>query len=143
MFPLTELLKSKADFVWSSECQQAFDSVKSLLCVSPVLAAPCFDKPFTLQVDASQVEAGAVLLQDDDQGVVRPVSFFSRKFNCHHSHYSVIAKEALALIWALQHFEVDVGSVPLVVYTDHNLLTLFEIPSVSQSETGWTARLRP
>lgn len=94
MFPLTELLKAKVDFVWSSECQQAFDSVKSLLCSSPMLAAPCFDKPFTLQVDASQVGAGAVLLQDDDQGVGRPVSFFSRKFNCHQSHYSVIEKEA-------------------------------------------------
>ncbi len=81
MFPLTELLKSKVKFDWSADCQQAFDNVKSLLCSSPVLAAPRFDLPFILQVDASQVGAGAVLLQGDDQGVVRPVSFFSRKLN--------------------------------------------------------------
>lgn len=33
----------------------------------------------------------------------------------------VIEKEALALIWALQHFSIYIGSsVSLVVYTDHN-----------------------
>ena len=69
--------------------------------------------------------AGAVLLQADVSGVERPVSFFSKKLNDYQLNYSVIEKEALALIWALQHFEVYVGSgvVPIVVYTDHNPLT--------------------
>ena len=50
------------------------------------------------------------------------MSFYSKKFNSFQLNYSVIEKETLALIWALQHFEVyvDSGSVPLVVYTDHN-----------------------
>jgi len=61
---------------WFSECQQAFDNVKLLLCSYPVLAAPRFDRSFTLQVDASQVGAGAMLLREDDQGVVRTVSFW-------------------------------------------------------------------
>ncbi|XP_039514899.1 uncharacterized protein LOC120469791 [Pimephales promelas] len=124
--PLTELLKAKVKFVWSFACQQAFDSIKSLLCSSPVLAAPCFDKNFMLQVDASQVGAGAVLLQEDDQGVVRPVSFFSKKFNRYQFNYSVIEKEALALIWALQHFQVYIGGAPVIVYTDHNPLTFLQ-----------------
>lgn len=33
------------------------------------------------QVDASQVGAGAVLRQKDEQGAVKPVSFFSKKFS--------------------------------------------------------------
>ncbi|KAI3363400.1 hypothetical protein L3Q82_012022 [Scortum barcoo] len=33
------------------------------------MPTPCFDQAFMLQVDASQVGAGAVLLQKDDQGV--------------------------------------------------------------------------
>jgi hypothetical protein len=56
------------------------------------------------------VGAGAVLLQADVSGVERPVSFFPKKFNDYQLIYSVIEKEALALIWALQHFEVYVGS---------------------------------
>ena len=122
--PLTDLLKARAKYIWSEICQQAFEKVKSLLCVSPVLAAPCFTQPFILQVDASDVGAGAVLLQADDSGVERPVSYFSRKFNAYQLHYSVIEKETLSLVWALQHFEVYVDSgVPVVVYTDHNPIT--------------------
>ena len=48
-------------------------------------------------------------MQADGQGVDRPVSFFSKKFNRHQLNYSTIEKEALALVWALQHFDVYVG----------------------------------
>lgn len=107
---LTDLLKAKAVYVWSSRCQQAFEDAKRLLTSTPVLAAPRVDLSFTLQVDASHVGAG--------------VSFFSKKFNHYQLKYSVIEKEVLALIWAQRHFEVYVGSgvVPIVVYTDHNPL---------------------
>ena len=143
VYPLTELLKGKAKFVWSSACQQAFENVKCLLCSSPVLAAPCFDRPFMLQVDASQVGAGAVLLQGDDHGVVRPVSFFSKKFNRYQSNYSVIEKETLALIWALQHFDVYVGGAPLVVYTDHNPLTFLKsLRTPNQRLVRWSLFLQ-
>lgn len=120
--PLTDLLKNTAKFVWSLRCQSAFDNVKCLLCSSPVLATPCLDRPFKIQVDASLVGAGAVLLQEHD-GVDRPVCYFSKKFNRYQLNYSTIEKEALALIWALQHFEVYVSAGSLVIYTDHNLLT--------------------
>lgn len=53
--------------MWSMDCQEAFDGIKSLLCSAPVQAAPRFDHLFVLQVDASYV--GAVLLQADEQGV--------------------------------------------------------------------------
>lgn len=46
--PLTDLLKGKVWFVWSTLCQKAFDNVKSLLCSTPVLMAPCMDRPFKL-----------------------------------------------------------------------------------------------
>ena len=54
-------------------------------------------------------------------GVEHPVSFFSKKFNSYQLNYS--EKETLAIVWALQHFEVYINSsVPLTVYTDHNPL---------------------
>ena len=121
-------------FDWTPVCQSAFEKVKALLTSSPVLAAPQLDRPFKLHVDASQVGAGAVLLQEDEQGIDRPVSFFSRKFLSYQYSYSVIEKEvALALIWPLQHFDVYVGgAVSLVVYSDHNPLTFFTVTSEPQ-----------
>lgn len=50
--------------------------------------------------------------------------YYSRKFNKNQLRYSTIEKETLALLLALQYFEVYVGSssLPVVVYTDHNHL---------------------
>lgn len=126
--PLTDLLQAKNPFYWSKDCETAFNATKALLCNAPVLAAPRFDRQFTLQVDASGVGAGAVLLQPDEDGLEHPVGYFSRKFNACQCRYAVIEQEALALIWALQHFAVYVGSVPgpLVIYTDHNPLTFLK-----------------
>lgn len=63
--PLTNLLKKATPFDWSSHCHVEFECVKSLLCSAPVLSAPVFHKPFKIQVDASEVGAGAVLLQEE------------------------------------------------------------------------------
>lgn len=94
------------------------------MCCSPVLSAPHFSFPFKLEVDASAVGAGAVLLQEDNQSIDHPVSYFSCKFNKHQLQYSAIEKEALALLFPQKHFEVYLESSvkPIKVFTDHNPL---------------------
>jgi hypothetical protein len=126
--PLTNLLKKNQKFIWSKECDDAFAKVKSILCSEPVLMAPDFGKQFILMVDASDHGIGAVLLQNDDNGVQHPVCYFSKKFNCHQKNYSTVEKETLALVLALQHFSVYVSSPlpPVLVYTDHNPLTFLQ-----------------
>ena len=81
---------------------------------------PNFNKEFKLAVDASDVGAGGVLLQEDDSGVDHPVCYFSEKFNKHQNNYSTVEKECLSLILALQHFEVYLtsSSSPVVVISD-------------------------
>uniref|UniRef100_A0A1A8NMF2 ribonuclease H n=1 Tax=Nothobranchius rachovii TaxID=451742 RepID=A0A1A8NMF2_9TELE len=118
-------LSPKRRFEWTSECQASFEAAKLLLCSAPVLAAPDLARPFKLEVDASAVAAGSVLIQEDSAGIDHPVCYFSKKFNRHQLHYSTIEKETLALLLSLQHFHVYVGSScsPTVVFTDHNPLT--------------------
>lgn len=141
--PLTDLLKGNTRFVWSSLCQRAFDNVKSVLCSSPFLAAPRLDHPFKVHVDASDVGAGVVLLQTDANGVGRPMSFYSSKFNSFQLNYSVIEKETLALIWALQHFDVYVGSsVPLVVYTHNPFTFLHSVHCPNRRMMSWMLYLQ-
>ena len=90
--PLTNLTRKNQKFVWGSECEQAFNRLKALLWNAPVLRAPDFHKPFKLAVDASDLGIGAVLLQDDDDGIEHPVCYWSKKFNSHQKNYSVIEK---------------------------------------------------
>lgn len=143
--PLTDLLSTMRMFRWSRDCDRAFEAAKDLLSNAPVLAAPNFKLPFKLQVDASHVGAGAVLIQEDAQSVEHPVSYFSHKFSKGQLSYSTIEKEALALLWALQHFEVYVGSsaLPVIVYTDHNPLTfLSNMSSSNQRLLRWALKLQ-
>ena len=83
-----------------------------------------FSHPFALEVDASGIGAGAVLIQADDHGLDHHVGFYSKKFSKCQMRYSTVEQETLALLLALQFFDVYVGSspVPVVVYTDHNPL---------------------
>ena len=117
--PLTNLLSKRTKFIWTNDCQKAFDILKAILKNEPVVLAPNFAKEFKLAVEAC---AGSVLMQEDGNGVDHPVSFFSKKFNKHQKNYSTIEKECLSLILALQHFEVyrTFSSSPTVVFSDHN-----------------------
>lgn len=141
VLPLTNMLRASQNFEWTAKCQTAFDSVKTLLCSAPVLAAPRYECSFKMDVDASANGAGAVLLQDDENGVEHPVGYFSKKFLKHQLNYSTIEKEALALLMALQHFEVYIGSssLPVIVFTDHNpLVFLSRMKNSNQRIMRWS-----
>ena len=142
--PLTDLLKKDRKYVWSPGCQIAFEKVKSLLCTNPVLKAPDFSRPFILAVDASDLGGGAVLLQCDEHGIEHPVGYYSKKFNSHQRNYSTVEKELLALVLALQHFEVYLCSgIPVSVYTDHNPLTfLSKMKNKNRRLLSWSLVLQ-
>ena len=74
--PLTNLLSKKVKFVWTDDCQLAFDKVKLLLQKSPVLKSPDYEKPFKLIIDNSDVGTGSVLVQEVSDGLDHPVSYF-------------------------------------------------------------------
>jgi hypothetical protein len=61
--PLTQLTKKGVPFVWSSQCQEAFDLLKQKLTTAPVLLLPSSDRCFVVYTDASLVGLGAVLMQ--------------------------------------------------------------------------------
>ena len=48
--PLTSLLRKREKLIWSEECQQAFEKVKSLLFSAPVLRAPDFEIPLNYKL---------------------------------------------------------------------------------------------
>ena len=104
--PLTNLRSKRAKFIWTNDCQKAFEILKAILKNEPVLLAQNFAKELKLAVDASDTGAGTLLMQEGNNGVDHPVSYFSKKFNKNQKNYSTIEKECLSIILALQHFEV-------------------------------------
>ena len=143
--PLTNLLSKKVKFVWTDDCQLAFDKVKLLLQKSPVLKSPDYEKPFKLIIDSSDVGTGSVLVQEASDGLDHPVSYFSKKFLKYQKNYSVVEKETLGLVLALEHFDVYLGSTPfkIKVYTDHNPLTFLRtMKNKNQRLVRWSLALQ-
>ena len=54
-------------FIWTDECEHAFQRLKQLLCSAPILAYPDFGNKFVLQTDVSDYGVGVVLPQLDDE----------------------------------------------------------------------------
>ena len=75
-------------FKWTSDCQNVFDKLQAILRCEPVLLAPNFNKELKLAVDESDVGAGGVLLQEDENGVDQPICYFSKTFNKNQKNYS-------------------------------------------------------
>ena len=64
-----------------------------LLQIIPTISA---DAEFIVATDASNVGLGAVLLQEDSEGSVRPCAYWARKLNDAERNYSAYDLEALA-----------------------------------------------
>ena len=68
--PLHAVTKKNSEFTWTAVCQRAFEKLRNLLTSTPVLAYPDFGVPFILETDASGNGLGAVLAQQQDDGLV-------------------------------------------------------------------------
>jgi len=118
---LSDLLRKKTKFEWSEKTEQAFVDIKSCLASRPILFPPDYSKPFIVAVDASDFAICASLIQEVD-GLERPVCFISRTLTPQQRNYSVIEKEAFALLTAVRSFSVYFGSEPVKFFTDHSPL---------------------
>jgi hypothetical protein len=63
--PMIRLLQKDEKFVWSTECEAAFHTLRTLLTSTPVLAQPNIEKPFDVFCGASDIGLGCVLMQED------------------------------------------------------------------------------
>ena len=143
---LTDLTRKNSPnrIVWSPECDKAFTQLKQSLCSSTVLCSPDFHRPFILQTDASNRGVGAVLSQHDDEGVERPVAYYSRKLLPREERYSTVEKECLAIKLAAQAFRVYLLGRPFIIQTDHRSLQWLDKLKDSNSRlTRWSLSLQP
>ena len=93
----------------------------ALLSKSPILCLPEFCREFIVRTDASDIGIGAVLLQEYG-GSKFPVFYASKKLSERERAYSVIEKECLALVWAVQKFQSYLYGKQFVLETDHEPL---------------------
>ncbi|XP_066969281.1 uncharacterized protein [Macrobrachium rosenbergii] len=97
------------------------------------------------EVDACDYGVGAVLLQGKPEtNLLHPVSYYSCRLKKHQRSLSTVEKELLAIVQALQKYEVYVSTNnPITVYTDHNpLVFLNRARNVNQKILRWSLYLQ-
>ena len=94
--PMRELLVKDNLWVWGEPQQSSFDRIKEAVIVNPVLALFDTNLETILSADASSHGLGAVLLQRQESGEVKPVAYVSRAMTQTEQRYAQIEKEVLA-----------------------------------------------
>ena len=87
---------------WTEECEEALQKLSKELEEKALLKCPDKNRPFILYTDYSSIGLGAVLSQEDDKGIERPVLYLSRSCRDAETRYSSAEGEALAALWALE-----------------------------------------
>ena len=124
--PLRELLVKDNQWVWGPPQQKAFDQVKQMLTTAPILALFNPKLETTVAADASSYGLGAVLLQKQEDGELKPVAYISRSMTPTEQRYAQIEKEALAFTWACERFADYLIGLEFMIHTDHKpLVPLF------------------
>ena len=121
--PLHNLLKKEKKFSWNPEAQDAFEKLKQRLVTPPILTFPDFAQEFIVHTDASSdVALGGVLSQVQD-GLEKPIAYWSRQLSKAERNYSTIEREALAVVSAIKEFYPYLYGFSFTLVTDHDPLT--------------------
>ena len=125
--PLLQLTHKEVPWRWGKEEQDAFERLKSRLAQAPTIKYFNIKWPTELVVDASPVGLGAILTQRAPDGEMHTVAYASRKLSDVESRYSQTEREALAAVWAAEHFHLYLYGASFVIITDHKpLLGIFK-----------------
>ncbi len=122
----------KKPWRWDPIHQQAFDNVKAAIAKETVLVYLDFLKPFEIYMDASSMQLGAVITQDN-----RPIAFFSSNLSKKQQKYSVTNIELLAIVETLKEFKGMLWGQDIKVYTDHKNLTRDALVLTSDRVYHW------
>lgn len=125
--PLYKLLQKGAQYIWTSDCQEAYDAIKAALS-KPGLALrqPVDDLPYHLYVDWSNSGIAAVLNQREDDGEEFMVACASRSLNPAEKNYPA---------WKGARLDYDVQDWPLPAVLDSSMqpdTTVYTHDSLSQ-----------
>ncbi len=136
--PRTDLTFKNQPFKWTVDCQQVFEEIKSKLVNSPILIKANLSRRFLLETNASQHHIAAVLLQYEEEGLLRTIGYNSKKLKLVVVHYSTTDREALAIVLACRQFNHYLWGTKFVIRIDHQpIVSVFRQRTKSPRMKMW------
>ena len=125
--PLNSLLqglppkKKNVEITWTPEADDAFQRSKDALAAATTSTFLRLDAPLAVRTDASDTAIGAAVEQLEN-GIWRPLAFFSRKLSPTERKRSTYDRELLAIEAAYKHFLRLIEGREFTTFTDHKPL---------------------
>mgnify|MGYP003476669129 FL=1 len=129
-------MKKDAEYIWTAECEAAFQLLKSALIEGPVLAIPEADQPLLLYTDWS-IDAVSAILHQSIDGQERVIEYASKSCNKHERRYSPTEGELLAIIFGLSKFRSYLLGQHFTIVTDHSALQYLNTPKATPKLARW------
>ena len=140
--PLNNLTRKDTKFVWRQEHQESFDALRDALMNAPILAKWDPEAPTTVEADSSGYVIGAVLSQQQSDGLWRPVAYSSKKLSPAESNWPIHDKEMWAVISAIRQWNAELQPTEFTVYTDHKNLEYFRKKQrLNERQLRWSTEL--
>ncbi len=137
---LIKLGNEKSPFAWTDKCQGDFDNLKTAMSTAPVLSHFVALRRTVLETDASDYVIGAILSQFDEDGVLHPCGYASRKMQPAELNYKIHDKELLGIVWALHEWRLLLLSCHATfdIITNHDALKYFMVSKLlTRRQARW------
>jgi hypothetical protein len=79
--PITKLTKKTKSFLWTKECQKAWELIKQKYIETPILISPNWQVEFHIHIDASLLVVGAMMFQNVIRKSDQPIMYTFRVLN--------------------------------------------------------------
>jgi hypothetical protein len=141
---LRRLLRKDVEWIWGEQEEETFIRLKTLVSSDTVLAHFNAELETSVITDAGAVGVGAILVQKQIDGCLRPVHYSSRTLTQQENKYSQTEKEALGVVWACEKFHLFLYGKPFTILTDHQPLKILysQAGKPSPRILRWTLRLQ-
>jgi len=142
--PINMLTRKDVKWQWGVEQQKAFDELKRVFTIKPVLTALDLDKEFRVEAHASNYTTRGVLSMKCSDEMWRPVTFISKSLSNTERNYEIYDKEMLAVIRCLEawrHF-LEGAAIKFKIWTDHKNLEYFiKAQKLNRRQARWALYL--
>ncbi|VFQ80577.1 unnamed protein product [Cuscuta campestris] len=138
--PFFQAVKKSRGFVWTEECQQSFESLKSYLLSPPVLAKPEAGETLSLYLGVSPKALSSVLVRDEG-GAQHPVYYTAKTLRGAKLRYSVAEKTVLAVVSTVQRLTPYFQAHPVQVLSQQPIGALLRSPNAPSRMSKWAVFL--
>jgi len=138
--PYFQCLRRNNKFVWTRDCEEAFEKLKKYLASPLVLCKPELSTPLRLYFAVTERAISSVLLQEQDL-VQRPIYFVSKVLQGSEVRYQTLEKAALAVVFSARRLRHYFQSFIVMVMTDLPIHKVLQKPDVTGRMARWAVEL--